>query len=128
MGAEWEMRLRCLELARHTDHHAGHAFVVNMAKAYYQAITEDTDWRTPPPQDVMRCADCGVEVEARIGGWATAGTVGSTRVWGMTCRDVIEGDRLVSADYHYVQGETQRHWPPQDQPTTERRQDRGKHR
>lgn len=59
----------------------------------------------------MRCADCGVEVELRLGGWATAGADGPLRVWGMTCRDVIEGNRLVSADYHYVEGETQRHWP-----------------
>ena len=30
----------------------------------------------------------------------------------MTCRSVIEGDRLITADYHYVKGEVQRHFPP----------------
>ena len=55
-----------------------------------------------------RCADCHAEVwQLRNGHWATrnADNTGS-----FTCRMTIEGDRLVAADYHYVAGETQRHF------------------
>jgi hypothetical protein len=55
------------------------------------------------------CADCGRRVERRRNGhWAERITSTS---WSFTCRAVVEGDVLVSADYHYVEGEQQRHFP-----------------
>lgn len=56
------------------------------------------------------CADCGAEIEPRrdhAEGWVDCN--------GLTvCRSVIIDfngtPRLQSADYHYVEGETQRHW------------------
>jgi hypothetical protein len=61
----------------------------------------------------VRCADCGVEVERVVNGrWGhPEGANPAGGRWSMCCRVVAEGHRLVSADYHYVQGETQRHWP-----------------
>jgi hypothetical protein len=78
----------------------------------------------------VRCADCGVKVERSPNGhWAERKQGFGLIVWSVSCRKVQEetddGYRLVSADYHYVQGETQRHWP---EPTTERRQDSGNYR
>lgn len=57
-----------------------------------------------------RCADCGAHVsKTPTGRWGRRRGVGT---WEMTCRSEIEGDRLISADYHYVKGEVQRHFPP----------------
>jgi hypothetical protein len=64
----------------------------------------------------VRCADCGAKVERSPNGhWAERRQGFGLIVWSVSCRKVQEetddGYRLVSADYHYVQGETQRHWP-----------------
>ena len=57
-----------------------------------------------------RCAGCGKPVsKSPTGRWGHRRGGG---VWEMTCRSVIEGDRLITADYHYVKGEVQRHFPP----------------
>ena len=62
----------------------------------------------------VRCADCGVEVErSPQGRWAELREGFGLRVWRVTCRKVMDDDRLVSADYHYVEGETQRHFEAQ---------------
>lgn len=61
---------------------------------------------------MKRCADCGSKVEGghrRNGWWTTVGDGTAARL--ATCRVVLDGNRLVSADYHYVSGETQRHFP-----------------
>ena len=62
------------------------------------------------------CADCGVEVEQRRDGkWAQRITEG-WKGWSYTCRAVTDWDGildaavLISADYHYVEGEEQRHF------------------
>lgn len=34
-----------------------------------------------------------------------------TYVLSYACRTVVEDGRLVRADYHYVEGETQQHYP-----------------
>jgi hypothetical protein len=63
------------------------------------------------PEFVL-CADCGRPVAwmKHYDTWAEPieceGRVG----WSATCRHKIEGDRLLSADYHYVDGETQRYF------------------
>lgn len=72
---------------------------------------------------MTRCADCGRAIEERpnhqlagltpkmldkVGTVRWAERVG--RGWSYTCRADIDGGRLLSADYHHVAGERQRHW------------------
>jgi hypothetical protein len=66
------------------------------------------------------CADCGVEVQQRRDGkWAERITDG-WRGWSYCCRTVSEWDAildaavLISADYHYVEGEEQRRFRKDD--------------
>jgi hypothetical protein len=61
------------------------------------------------PEFVL-CADCGRPVTwlTRYNAWAEPTEYGVG--WSTTCRRVIEGRRALSADYHYVDGETQRHF------------------
>lgn len=56
----------------------------------------------------MRCADCGEEVESRRDGWwSTTPNGGHSAV----CRIIWGGSVAISTiDYHYVEGETQRHF------------------
>lgn len=65
----------------------------------------------------MKCADCGAEVEAKhtTGDGETmwghrVPTADSHEVWEFTCRWEPGPERgtIASADYHYVEGETQR--------------------
>lgn len=56
----------------------------------------------------MICADCGARVEPRYGKWAARVEPG----FRYCCRYVLNDEhRLVSADYHYIDGERQRHFP-----------------
>ena len=48
-----------------------------------------------------------MERQRTNGWWASRRGTG----WSYTCREVIEGGHLTMADYHYVEGETQRHFP-----------------
>lgn len=58
----------------------------------------------------MRCADCGLTVErGRNRRWGAP--MRGTYVLSYACRTVVEDGRLVRADYHYVEGETQQHYP-----------------
>jgi hypothetical protein len=63
----------------------------------------------------MKCADCGAEVEQKRGKWANRITEGWTG-WSFCCRTATRWDDdkdaavLESADYHYVEGEVQRHF------------------
>jgi hypothetical protein len=62
----------------------------------------------------VNCADCGKPVELRRGGrW---GVEVGPNSYSFTCRTIIEGDRLIRADYHYVEGEEQRHYNPEIPP------------
>lgn len=58
------------------------------------------------------CMGCGaIVVERRRrsdDGSIRWGRVKAPGVWDMCCRSEIEDGQLVSADYHYVTGETQR--------------------
>lgn len=57
----------------------------------------------------MNCADCGEDIELSVhtGRWGVRN--GRTRT--MTCRlERDDNGRLLSADYHYVPGEEQRHF------------------
>jgi hypothetical protein len=60
------------------------------------------------------CADCGAEVVLHRGRWAVETKPG--RQWDYVCRLVHNNDeeqpRVLSADYHYIEGEVQMHWPP----------------
>jgi hypothetical protein len=58
------------------------------------------------------CADCGRTLTLLRGRWAHEVGPGAHR---MTCREHISTKPdgtlvLEAADYHYVEGETQRHW------------------
>lgn len=80
-----------------------------------------------------KCADCGRDLVIHRGRWAHVGKSGKT--WGYVCRMVHSNDddqpRILSADYHYIEGEVQKHWPPtidpfhagpgEQQPTTDER-------
>jgi len=68
------------------------------------------------------------------GRWAVENHNGTN--WHYCCRTTYKHGHLISADYHYVEGEVQRHWPPdnvdpslpdwgeeEEQPTTESEQD-----
>jgi hypothetical protein len=64
---------------------------------------------------IETCADCGREVVFHRGRWANI--VRPDKEWSYVCRLAYEDDdehlpRLVSADYHYIEGEVQDHWPP----------------
>lgn len=66
--------------------------------------------------DANRCADCGRWVERRKRNGCAPGPWGVPLIGSgglsYACRTVIgEDGRVVSADYHYVKGETQRHFP-----------------
>lgn len=70
----------------------------------------------------MNCADCGKEVVLhKRGRWAVElvqeTTKGDHGAYSFCCRTVIVGTNLIRADYHYVAGEVQRHWPEADSGT-----------
>lgn len=52
-----------------------------------------------------RCADCGVPITKRP--WQPWRDARGR----MICRSEIAEGLLISADYHHVEGESQRHWP-----------------
>ena len=67
------------------------------------------------------CADCGAVIEQ--GRDTTDGQPrwaerlhraddGFPPAWSYTCRMVREGTKVLRADYHYVEGEVQRHFTP----------------
>lgn len=57
----------------------------------------------------MRCADCGRWIEKRRRGkWAAPRNGGG---YSYACRTVVREGVIVAADYHYVVGETQQHFP-----------------
>jgi hypothetical protein len=66
----------------------------------------------------MNCADCGAVVESYPprNRWASkiaANDFGDA--WSFHCRrtfDLSDGEILVAADYHHVEGEPQEHFPP----------------
>lgn len=63
----------------------------------------------PDPALQERCADCGRKVErGRNGHWGARRTEPPSLVF--VCRSTIEGGVLVAADYHYIEGEEQRHF------------------
>lgn len=67
-----------------------------------------------------RCADCGAHIEPVPGmerGWGEPAThvqgPSIRRGWDLCCRityDPTNTSRIVSADFHHVAGETQRHY------------------
>ena len=62
------------------------------------------------------CADCGVKVELKRGRWgALVPGIGGRKAWSFVCRMKVEDDRCIAADYHYVEGEEQRHFPEVNQ-------------
>jgi hypothetical protein len=54
---------------------------------------------------LARCADCGAEVEPVHDRWGHRIVVDGQSGWELTCRRTVDGDRLVSVDWHYVEGE-----------------------
>lgn len=74
-----------------------------------------TEQTTLHPNE-RRCADCGRIVTQYRGKWADReGRPGRRYQWGwdFCCRITIgEMGRLTRADYHYVEGEEQRHFTP----------------
>lgn len=52
------------------------------------------------------CADCGVPIVLFRNKWASPSRHGT---YSFTCRYTAEGIKLLTADYHYVKGEKQRH-------------------
>lgn len=66
---------------------------------------------------MKRCADCGAKVEGghrRNGWWTTVSRIGEPLAQSAVCRVVMDGNRMLSADYHYVEGEEQRHFTALD--------------
>jgi len=64
------------------------------------------------------CAGCGAEVEHTRHGWGRKRDLGEEgTAWDYCCRVLYDtsGDeyRVLNADYHYVDGETQRHFQAQ---------------
>jgi hypothetical protein len=58
----------------------------------------------------MRCADCGRTVErGRNRRWGSP--IGGGYALSYACRTVVEDGVLLRADYHYVDGEKQQHYP-----------------
>lgn len=66
---------------------------------------------------MLTCADCGRSLVLRHGRWADIeGRPNEPNGWHFTCRDhrrvMPDGTlRVEAADYHYVVGEVQRHFP-----------------
>ncbi len=61
----------------------------------------------------MKCADCGAEVEQTRDSkhWGERRDPPGGKGWDMCCRvvyDPADHTRILAADYHYVEGETQR--------------------
>jgi hypothetical protein len=50
MSQDQFLRMKCMEMAVSSVPGAGQAWQTVQAKAYYQAITEDTDWSTQDRQ------------------------------------------------------------------------------
>ena len=62
---------------------------------------------------MTNCADCGATVtKSKINGhWASRITLTDGHpAWDFCCRTETQDGKLISADYHYVEGEEQRHW------------------
>lgn len=67
----------------------------------------------PAPTLTATCADCGLPVEwyPPRDRWASKiADNGTIDAWSFTCRITRLDGILVAADYHYVDGETQRHF------------------
>lgn len=61
--------------------------------------------------DDPTCADCGAKLVNKYGRWANKLAEGE---FSYTCRITLQGARLISADYHHLEGEEQRHFRDKD--------------
>lgn len=73
---------------------------------------------------MTNCADCGVEVEPTLDGrWVSQVEFGRSYVCRATHKRITDPfgrwvTRLISADYHHIKGERQKHWPLDTEPQT----------